>query len=188
MDPFNSFRRQIQSAFDDWDRGFGWGFPNDFDTDLYAPTTRPAITQQGQQPGQTTTGGQLTTRGDQGGALTAANQWNRPPQCRVDVVEQKDGYLVNAELPGVPKEHIKLNIDNNLLTISADRKHEYKEEDKDHRFLRMERSYGNVSRSLRLPKDIDPSKINANYEHGVLKINVPKVPEQQRKQQYIQIQ
>jgi HSP20 family protein len=82
---------------------------------------------------------------------------------------------VNAEVPGIPKEQLKLQLNDGVLTISGERKEEKKEEKEN--YVRHECSYGQVSRSLRLPKNVDGKKVSAKYENGVLSVEVPKAEE-----------
>jgi len=169
---FNVFRRHVDSLFDDFDRTF-----YRYDPYLLAmpderimPTTAST---QGENNGTTMT----TTNG--GGTNTAMSKWNRniAPRMKVDVIEEPNAYVVQAELPGVTKDDVKLTVDNDILTISAERKNEVNEEDKNKRFVRMERSYGAVSRSLRLPPGCDASKVTAKHENGVLKVSVARNPQ-----------
>jgi len=99
----------------------------------------------------------------------------RAPQIRIDLTEHEDSYAVKAEIPGVRKEDIKVRIDGNQVTISAEVKKE-KEEKKGSRVLRSERQYGFASRSFALASDVDDSKADAKYNNGVLELTLPKRP------------
>jgi HSP20 family protein len=111
------------------------------------------------------------------------------PICKLDVVEEKSQYLVHAELPGIAKENIKLDIKNNILTLSAETKHEINEEDKNKKYVRKERSFGSVTRSLQLPADVDMNKIEAKHENGMLNITLPRMElKHQQRQNTITIQ
>ncbi len=88
----------------------------------------------------------------------------------VDVVEQDKQFVLKAELAGIPKEDIKVNIENNILTISGERKSEV--EDKENH--RIERFYGSFSRSFTLPENIDEEAIKAESKDGVLYLTLPK--------------
>ena len=96
------------------------------------------------------------------------------PQLEIKLeVKKGDGaYTVAAELPGVKKEDIQVNVDGNLVSISAEVKKE-SEEKKGEQMLRSERYYGRVQRSFTLDSDIDESKVDAKYENGVLKLHLP---------------
>eukprot|EP01027_Heterolobosea_sp_BB2_P022382 GEZU01032947.1.p2 GENE.GEZU01032947.1~~GEZU01032947.1.p2 ORF type:complete len:176 (+),score=74.73 GEZU01032947.1:468-995(+) len=89
-----------------------------------------------------------------------------------DVSENDKSIMINCELPGLNKENINIDVDNDMLTISGEKKEERKEENE--RIHRVERRYGKFSRSLRLPKGVDPNSIQANFENGVLRVVVPK--------------
>lgn len=96
-----------------------------------------------------------------------------PGQMKVDVHENDGGFLVTAEIPGVPKEEINVSVDGNVITLSAEvRQRDEKTEGE--KLLRSERYYGRVSRSFQLPVDIDAEGCQAKYEHGVLTLNLPK--------------
>jgi HSP20 family protein len=90
----------------------------------------------------------------------------------VDVVEEKDQYILKADLPGINKEDIKVSVENGILTIEGERKTETEQKDK--QVHRVERSYGRFVRSLDLGTNIDSNNIRANYKDGVLQLNVPK--------------
>jgi HSP20 family protein len=91
---------------------------------------------------------------------------------KVDLSETDKEYLVAAELPGVPKENIHIAVDGDLLTISAEVVS--KVESKTERLVRSERFIGNLRRSFSLGVDVDPEKVVARYENGVLFQNLPK--------------
>lgn len=90
----------------------------------------------------------------------------------VDISETSKEYTVKAELPGVKKDDVKVNVENGVLTLSGERKSEHDE--KDERFHRIERSYGAYSRSFSLPEDVAEDKIAAECKDGVLFIHLPK--------------
>ncbi len=90
----------------------------------------------------------------------------------VDTYEKDDVIVVKAELPGVSKEDISIDVKDNILTLSGERKHD--EEVKEEDYYRRERFYGRFQRSFTLPEAIDPEKIEANYKDGVLEIRIPK--------------
>ncbi|MFN3496540.1 MAG: Hsp20/alpha crystallin family protein [Hydrogenophaga sp.] len=96
-----------------------------------------------------------------------------PAQIKVDVKETPTAYLVQAEVPGVPKDDIQVTVEGNVVTLRA----EVKQQDAQHRdekLLRSERYFGSVSRSFQLPVDIDQANAKARYEHGVLSLTLPK--------------
>lgn len=95
------------------------------------------------------------------------------PEIKVDIVESNGDYKLKAEIPGVRKEDIQIDIDDNKVSISAEVKKE-SEEKKDDRVIRSERQYGYASRSLWLDSPVDQSKSKAKYENGVLELTLPK--------------
>ena len=104
---------------------------------------------------------------------TEAGQRRDAPKLRVDVQEDSKSYLVYAELPGVKKEDIQIDVDGAVVAITAERKQktEVKEDD---RVLRTERYFGKVSRSFQLAQEIDESQVVAKYTDGVLELTLPK--------------
>lgn len=106
--------------------------------------------------------------------------WNKGNVMRswapdVDIAENPDSYEIHAELPGMREEDINITLNNNVLTISGEKKREVKEE-RDN-FVRVERSYGKFERSFSLPNNISADRVAANYADGVLKISLPKSEE-----------
>jgi len=95
------------------------------------------------------------------------------PRMRVEVAEQNGAYAVTAELPGVKKEDIHVDIDGAQVTLSAEAKREKEISEKD-RLLHTERVYGKVSRSFTLPQELDEAKVEAKFKDGVLELTLPK--------------
>ena len=93
----------------------------------------------------------------------------------VDIIEATESYEIHAELPGVKSEDVSLTLNNNVLTISGERKQNVREEK--HNLLRVERTYGRFERSFSLPKTIKAESVTANFEDGVLRIKLPKAEE-----------
>lgn len=93
------------------------------------------------------------------------------PTIKIDVKEKGGDYLVHAELPGIKKDDIHVNIDGALVSISAEREKEVREGE---RVLRSERYFGKVSRSFQLGQDIDEDKSSAKFNDGVLELTLPK--------------
>ena len=91
----------------------------------------------------------------------------------VDIDETEDAFVVKAELPGVEKDDVTVNIDNGILTIKGEKKIET--EDKKHH--RVECTYGSFVRSFTLPQEIKAEKIEAEYKNGVLTLTIPKSEE-----------
>ena len=96
---------------------------------------------------------------------------------RTDVTDTGDAYKLEAELPGFNKDDIKIDIENDCLTISAERKLETNDEDKKKNFVKRERFYGSYSRSFDVT-GIDVDHIEASYTDGVLTLNMPKKKEE----------
>ncbi|MDX1837922.1 Hsp20/alpha crystallin family protein [Legionella taurinensis] len=92
----------------------------------------------------------------------------------VDIKEEKEKFLVVADIPGVNKDDIHIALENNVLTISGERKFESKEEKNG--YSRVERVQGQFYRRFSLPQTADESQISATYKHGVLEISIPKKP------------
>lgn len=100
------------------------------------------------------------------GALTSA--WL--PAC--DVFEDKDAVKIVAEVPGVKPEDVKLSLENNILTIRGEKKQQAEETSE--RVHRYERTYGSFERSFALPSTVDPDRIAASYDQGILTVSIPK--------------
>jgi HSP20 family protein len=107
------------------------------------------------------------------------------PRLKVDVAEKNGAYLVTAELPGVKKEDIHVDIDGAQVTLTAESKRE-KDIAEGERVLHTERVYGKVSRSFTLPQELDEGRAEAKFKDGVLELTLPKKAAAQRKQITIQ--
>jgi len=94
----------------------------------------------------------------------------------IDLSETNKEYIVRAEIPGVDPKDFDISLNNNVLTIKGERKHE--KETKEEDFHRIERSYGSFTRSIQLPGEVDEDKVKANYKNGVLEIILPKTKEE----------
>lgn len=90
----------------------------------------------------------------------------------VDVSEDEKEYLIKAELPEVKKEDVKISVENGVLHLTGERKHE--EVTKTKKQHRIERSFGRFERSFTLPGDVDASKVSADFKDGVLRVHVAK--------------
>jgi len=111
------------------------------------------------------------------GALAAKGMSWREPLC--NMWEDEGNVSVTIEIPGVPKENIKLNVKDNELEIRAESRKEKKEVKKDSRVF--ERTYAGFYRLIPLPAEVDASKTNATYNHGVLEVKMPKAQHEKRK-------
>lgn len=90
-----------------------------------------------------------------------------------DVRESQGELMLSFEMPGISPENIEITTDNGVLTVRGEKREERKEGDEGQYHL-VERSYGTFTRSFQLPKNLDESKIEANFEHGVLTVRIPK--------------
>lgn len=90
----------------------------------------------------------------------------------IDIEESNGNLMVKAEIPGMKKENIKVSVKEDMLTISGERKQE--NETRDKTYHRIERSYGQFQRMIRLPAEVDADKVKASYKDGVLSVTLPK--------------
>src|ERR687889_1062973 len=102
-----------------------------------------------------------------------AQRWVPP----MDLVEADDHFLLKADLPGLGEEDVSIELRDNALTISGERKSEH--ETRERGWYRVERSFGRFSRSLTLPEGVDADAITANFHNGVLEVRIPK-PEERK--------
>ena len=116
-----------------------------------------------------------------GGVSAGTEDWN----ISLDVVQRGDEVTVKASIPGVKPDTIDLAIEDNILTIRAERKPDF--EDEQSVYLVRERPVGSFYRALRLPETIDANKVQSTYENGVLTITLPKAEEKKKKQIKIQV-
>ena len=98
----------------------------------------------------------------------------------VDIYEDEHNITLKIEVPGIDEKDIDVRIDNNTLTVHGERKIE--QEEKEENFRRVERQYGSFTRTFTLPSSVDPGQVSANYDNGVLKINLAKKAEAKPKQ------
>jgi HSP20 family protein len=89
----------------------------------------------------------------------------------VDVVRDDDHLVVRADLPGIKPEEVKIEVEDDILTISGE--HEERKEEKDSDYVRRERRYGSFSRSMALPGGVDAKEITASTRDGVVEVTVP---------------
>src|SRR5256714_2692146 len=95
----------------------------------------------------------------------------------MDLVETDDDFVLRADLPGLTEDDVNIELEDNVLTLSGERKSE--REEKNEGYYRVERASGSFQRSLTLPEGVDPEGIRASFENGVLEVRVPK-PEQRK--------
>jgi len=103
----------------------------------------------------------------------------------MDVVETADAVLCHLEVPGMSRDDLDIRAEGNILTVSGEKKLEQRQGEKEGGFRSVERRYGRFERSFALPRTVDPSRVKASYEHGVLTIVLPKA--EQSKPRRIQI-
>jgi HSP20 family protein len=95
----------------------------------------------------------------------------------MDLVETEADFVLRADLPGLSEEDVKIELDDNVLTISGERKAEH--EQRKEGYYRVERASGSFSRSLTLPEGVNPESVTASFDRGVLEVRIPK-PEQRK--------
>jgi HSP20 family protein len=95
----------------------------------------------------------------------------------MDLIEADDHLVLRADLPGLAEDDVSIEIQDNALTISGERKAE--SEERDGSWYRVERAFGRFSRTLTLPEGVDPDAINAEFDKGVLEVRIPK-PEERK--------
>ncbi len=93
----------------------------------------------------------------------------------VDLREEEERYVIDADLPGVKKEDIDINLENNVLTIMGERR--FENESKKESYHCIERSYGKFIRSFTLPVRVSADKITATHKEGILEVVIPKAEE-----------
>jgi HSP20 family protein len=101
----------------------------------------------------------------------------------MDLVETDDHLVLRADLPGLDKEDVEIEVNDGVLTVSGERRTEH--EDSADGYHRVERAYGRFSRSLSLPQGIDADRVRADFDKGVLEVRIPKPAE--RKPHRVQI-
>jgi len=191
---FPIFRRRMHNLFNDFDREFDQMKQDPFFSDLHMEIDdlfdnqsqsnalkrqQLAIPQNStllKQQDETKTNEQALTFWPSSSAFMKG--------MSIDVVEKDKEFIIQADMPGIKKEDVKLDINNGVLTITAQRKQELissSSSDKElQNWRRMERTFGLLSRSLRLPNNVDSSKILAKQDNGVLTIFLPKTDQLSR--------
>lgn len=99
----------------------------------------------------------------------------------IDVTENERETRITAELPGIREEDVEVSVDNDVLTIRAEKRVE-RDEGKESRRHVSERAYGTFQRSLRLPQSIDPEQVRAHFDHGVLTVTLPRTAQAESRQ------
>ena len=91
-----------------------------------------------------------------------------------NVREGKDAVLLEMELPGITPEQVDISIENDMLTVSGEKREERREGEEEGRYFLVERSYGSFSRSFSLPPGVDADQVDASFENGLLTIRIPR--------------
>jgi HSP20 family protein len=118
---------------------------------------------------------QDATRGQDGNEVVAASF-----VPAVDVYEDEQKVILKLEVPGIKEEDLDIRVENNTLTVKGERK--FEKEEKEENFHRIERRYGSFYRAFTLPSTVDAEKVQAQYEAGVLRVELPKKAEAKPKQ------
>ena len=110
------------------------------------------------------------------------NQGNGPSTARrwtpaMDLLETEDEFVLRADLPGLSESDVSIELEDNVLTLSGERRTEHEENQEG--FYRVERASGSFQRSLTLPKGVDPEAVTAGFDRGVLEVRIPK-PEERK--------
>jgi HSP20 family protein len=108
-----------------------------------------------------------------------ATKWDDYPTLgewcpSMDISETKDSLVVKVEVPGMDQKDIRIALQENLLTITGEKRQE--KEEKEERYHRVERSYGAFTRGVRLPVAVDGSRVVATFKNGLLTVTLPKTP------------
>lgn len=93
----------------------------------------------------------------------------------MDLSETANGFVLRADLPGLDRDDVSIEVKDNVLTISGERRDEQEDERKG--YYRVERAYGSFSRSLSMPRGVDPESVSAEFDKGVLEVRIPKPAE-----------
>jgi HSP20 family protein len=101
-------------------------------------------------------------------ANAGSRRWVPP----MDLVETAEDFVLRADLPGMRQEDVKIEVEDNVLTVSGERAAEH--ESRDEGFHRLERAFGQFSRSLTLPKGVNHEAVTAAFTNGVLEVRIPK--------------
>jgi HSP20 family protein len=104
---------------------------------------------------------------------------------KIDISDSEKSILIDAEIPGVPKENLKITLQDNILTIEGEKKKETEEKEKN--YYRTERSFGKFKRSFTLPVEVDSENVDANFKNGILEIKLNKVEPKEQKEKVIEL-
>ncbi|MCF6268356.1 MAG: Hsp20/alpha crystallin family protein [Melioribacteraceae bacterium] len=104
---------------------------------------------------------------------------------KIDISEKGNQLIIDAEIPGVTKEDLKITLQDNILTIEGEKKNILEESNR--KYFRTERSYGSFKKSFTLPEDVDSEKVDAKFKNGVLEILLTKVEEEAPVEKVIEV-
>lgn len=107
------------------------------------------------------------------------DRFSKNNQMKCDIYEKDGKYNIEIDIPGYDKDDISIEVDKDVLTVSASKEKEENDESKN--YIRRERFYGTFSRSFNLGSDVDMDNIDAEFVKGMLKITIPKVEEKSSK-------
>lgn len=107
-------------------------------------------------------------------------EWGKEWSPEADISETKDGYILRAELPGMKQGDVKINLNNNVLTVQGEKKQ--KKEEKEENYFYSEISYGNFIRSFTLPGNVKAEQVKASFKDGILEVRLPKSEEAKGKE------
>jgi HSP20 family protein len=105
--------------------------------------------------------------------FSGMSRFNRTPS--VNIVEDEKEFRIEMAVPGMTRDSFKIDLENDILTISSEKREE--KEEKDHRYMRREFGFGTFNRSFRVPETIDQDRIGARHHEGILVISLPKQEE-----------
>jgi len=121
-----------------------------------------------------------------GGGPQSSRQFGTPGwHPAIEMFQRGDNLVVRADLPGLRKEDVKVEVQEDCLMIEGERKQEH--EEKGAGVFRTERSYGHFARCVQLPQGIDPGKVSANFRDGVLEVTMPSPKQQETRGHRIEI-
>ncbi len=120
---------------------------------------------------------------DQPGLTTELSHSYNP---KIDISEDEKNIYIDAELPGIEKENVKVTLHENMLTISGEKKFN-EEKNKGRNFYKKERLFGSFSKSINIVEDFAADKIEANFQNGILGLTVPKAINNSAKERIINI-
>ena len=104
---------------------------------------------------------------------------------RIDISENEKNFFLNAEIPGVDKENLKITLQDNIITIEGEKKKV--DNDKGANYFREERCFGKFKRSFTLPVEVDSDNVDAKFKNGILEITILKLEPKQQKERVIEL-